>query len=213
MPAGVLLLQPRLLLLRMERLIPAFQAVCLISATYSIKSVNPTPLCTEKLTNTKNVNVYYWPTGTKNETCGAGGAEPPTPAPPPGLSPISPSIYAIFPSISANNGCSQIGSTYSTKTTSYAPGALSTLVSPGVYRQLNVADLECGADPLISPPPFLFQLDPAFGDCIPGASQGVDPATPLATQTGSISGPGKCPDCGKHEKVGVRAPVQTAALA
>ena len=116
----------------------------------------------------------------------------------------SPSVYAIFPSIIASDGCKQIGNTYGPITTSFAPGELSTIAigghSTGVF---NFQDLPCpppGIDvtpgeayaPLISPPPFIWKLDPAFSGCIPGYSQGVDPPHAL-TQGGGLGGLGGPP--------------------
>ena len=105
----------------------------------------------------------------------------------------SPSVYIIFPSISANDGCSQIGQTFADLTTSLAPGALSTIGLDSSTYSFNFGDLPCppadvGWDPskgpyapLLAPPDFLFHLDPAFATCIPGASQGIDPYTTLTT--------------------------------
>ena len=112
-----------------------------------------------------------------------------------------PSIYAIFPSIMASDGCNQIGKGYGPITTSFAPGELKTidirLDSTNVY---NFADLPCPPSgielppgstyaPLISPPPFIFDLDPAFSTCIPGYSQGLDPPSAVVTDSGP-QGPG-----------------------
>lgn len=114
---------------------------------------------------------------------------------------VSPSIYAIFPSIMASDGCNQIGSGYGPITTSFAPGELSTIdigrVSTNVF---NFADLPCPPSgiempagetyaPLIAPPSFIFDLDPAFSSCIPGYSQGVDPPRAFPTDSGP-QGPG-----------------------
>lgn len=106
---------------------------------------------------------------------------------------VSPSIYAIFPSIKASDGCNQIGKGYGPITTSFAPGELSTIAIGGISTNVfNFADLPCPPSsilvpsgqpyaPLISPPPFIWGLDPAFSTCIPAYSQGVDPATALPT--------------------------------
>ena len=114
---------------------------------------------------------------------------------------ISPSIYAIFPSISANDGCKQIGNTYSSITTSFAPGELSTIDIGGHSTNVfNFADLPCPPSsiqlssgetyaPLIAPPSFIWNLDPAFSTCIPGYSQGVDPPTAFPTAA-APGGPG-----------------------
>lgn len=108
----------------------------------------------------------------------------------------SPSVYVVFPSIIASDGCELIGSTYADITTSFAPGALSTIrpTDNSTYA-FNFADLPCppasvgwdgvGAyQPRLAPPPFLFGLDKAFATCIPGASQGIDPFGALQTANG-----------------------------
>lgn len=105
----------------------------------------------------------------------------------------SPSVYVVFPSIRAYDGCSQIGTTFVNLTTSFAPGALSTVGLDSTTYSFNFGDLPCPpADvewdfsngpyaPQLAPPEFLFNLDPAFKTCIPGASQGIDPYTTLTT--------------------------------
>ena len=114
----------------------------------------------------------------------------------------SPSIYAIFPSIMASDGCSQIGQGYGPITTSFAPGELSTIDIGGHSTNVfNFDDLPCPPSgielapgstyaPLIAPPSFIFDLDPAFSSCIPGYSQGVDPPTAVTSVTNGIQGPG-----------------------
>ena len=112
---------------------------------------------------------------------------------------ISPSIYAVFPSIIASDGCNRIGNAYGPITTSFAPGELSTIDVGGHSTNVfNFADLPCppsGVDvpagetyaPLIAPPAFIWDLDPAFSTCVPGYSQGVDP--PNALTSGVPGGP------------------------
>lgn len=114
---------------------------------------------------------------------------------------VSPSIYAIFPSIMASDGCNQIGSGYGPITTSFAPGELSTIdIGSHSTNVFNFADLPCPPSgieipqgetyaPLIAPPSFIFDLDPAFSTCIPGYSQGVDPPTAFTAGPGP-QGPG-----------------------
>ena len=101
----------------------------------------------------------------------------------------------------ASDGCKQIGKGYSSITTSFAPGELSTIDIGGHSTNVfNFHDLPCppsGFDlpsgkpyaPLISPPPFIWELDPAFSGCIPGYSQGVDPPVAVHTTDGP-AGPG-----------------------
>lgn len=111
----------------------------------------------------------------------------------------SPSVYAIFESISAFDGCTQIGNTFSALTTSFAPSDLRTVDSEGITKVFDFGDLPCGPpgmedpsySPTIAPPSFIFNdLDNgAFATCIPGRGQGIDP--PGALQPGNgASGPG-----------------------
>ena len=98
---------------------------------------------------------------------------------------VPPSIYAIFSTIMASNGCNQIGKDYGPMITSLAPGELSTIVFP-LTKVYNFNDLPCppsgiklppGATyaPLLAPASFIYDLDPAFSTCVPGYSQEVDP--------------------------------------
>lgn len=143
---------------------------------------------------------------------------------------VSPSIYAIFPSIMASDGCNQVGKGYGPITTSFAPSDLSTIDIGGQSTNVfNFADLPCGPSgidltpgetyaPLISPPPFIWDLDPAFSRCIPGYSQGVDPPTAIPTVLGGlpppVPGPGRPArrDLGAHAHPHVApwAPTKTA---
>lgn len=129
----------------------------------------------------------------------------------------------------ASDGCNQIGNGYGPITTSFAPGELSTVDIGGHSTNVfNFADLPCppsGIDlapgatyaPLISPPPFIWGLDPAFLTCIPAYSQGVDPPTAVTIVTGGLGGPGP-PGRGRpprdlgahaHSHVAPWAPTQT----
>lgn len=101
----------------------------------------------------------------------------------------------------ASDGCNQIGQGYGPITTSFAPGELSTIDIGGHSTNVfNFDDLPCpppGIEvpagetyaPLIAPPSFIYDLDPAFSTCIPGYSQGVDPPTAMPTVPGGIPGP------------------------
>ena len=103
----------------------------------------------------------------------------------------SPSVYVVFPSIKASDGCHQVGKTFANLTTSFAPEAMSTVRSDWSKYPFNFTDLPCPpADipwnrsegpyqPLLAPPDFLFTIDPAFATCTPAASQGIDPYKPL----------------------------------
>ena len=105
----------------------------------------------------------------------------------------SPSVYVVFPSITAFDGCQQVGRTFADLTTSFAPESMSTVRSDWSKYQFNFADLPCPPpdvpwnrsegpyQPLLAPPDFLFTIDPAFATCTPAASQGVDPYKPLKT--------------------------------
>lgn len=173
------------------------------------------------------VSIYYWPTESQNTACLASLGSPSTSATPSGLSVASPSIYAIFPSIMASDGCNQIGNGYGPITTSFAPGELSTIAG-GSTNVFNFADLPCPPSgievapgstyaPLIAPPPFIWGLDPAFSGCIPGLRQGVDPPTAMPTM-GGPGGPGQpgggLPrrdfDAYAHPNVAPWAPTRTA---
>lgn len=98
---------------------------------------------------------------------------------------------------------------------SFAPGELSTIAGPGgATKVFNFADLPCpppdvasadsyfynpGANPgrqyspQIAPPPAIWDLDPAFRNCVPALFQGFDPsrAFPLISKPKNIKpGPG-----------------------
>lgn len=124
------------------------------------------------------------------------------PPDPPGLTPQYPSLYVVFDSIIASDGCSQIGNTYSSITTSFAPGELSTIDSSGATQVFNFGDLPCGPSgddpsysPIIAPPSFLTGIDTAFATCIPGREQGIDPPVAIQPAGGAsgLGGPGHHP--------------------
>lgn len=168
------------------------------------------------------VSIFYWPTESQNTACLSSLSSPPPSSIPAGLVMTSPSIYAIFPSIMASDGCNQIGGTYSSITTSFAPGELSTIAdySTGVY---NFADLPCPPPgvilppgttyaPLISPPPFIYALDPAFASCIPGKSQGLDPPQAATTDSDGLQPPAPGRGGGRRD-LGARAHAHVAPWA
>ena len=154
------------------------------------------------LTKVQYVSVYYW--ADQNTACPPGpGNIAPTALPGNGGKPLyalehsmgssqtltnksrqSPSIYAVFPSIEANNGCTTIGSTYNDVTATLAPGELSTVDGSGVTRVFDFSNLPCGARPTIAPPQYFSTLDPAFRGCIAGLGQGIDPSEPIPTAVG-----------------------------
>jgi hypothetical protein len=147
------------------------------------------------------VNVLYWPGPSQKTAClTTPTANPPNP---PGLTPQASSLYVIFNSVIASDGCRQIGNTYAMVTASFAPGELSTIdKSSGATRVFDFGDLPCGPagdnpdySPIIAPPPFLTNLDPAFATCIPGAEQGIDPPIAINAADGASGpvGPGHHP--------------------
>ncbi|CAF9919192.1 MAG: hypothetical protein ALECFALPRED_001082 [Alectoria fallacina] len=166
-----------------------------------------------------SVNLYYWPEGPQNTACLS--ADPPIASSLPNILNVqSPSVYAVFPSIRGHDGCSQIGTTFVNLTTSFAPGALSTVGLDSSTYSFNFDDLPCPpADvewdfsrgpyqPQVAPPHFIFNLDPAFKTCIPGASQGIDPYTTLTTAAAdSTPGPVGCvpPLCNRANRALERA--------
>lgn len=184
------------------------------------------------------VTVLYWPQATQNTACIPQATGVPLSALPPGIAEYdptilyalrilidillrtaleSPNVYVIFPSISANDGCTQIGKTHSSITTMFAPSDLSTIDSSGATKVFDFGDLPCGPPgmedpnyaPLIAPPSFIFnELDNgAFASCIPGLHQGVDP--PRAVQAGNgVSGPGS----GHPHRPKRRAPANAPAV-
>jgi len=188
---------------------------------------NPNPDCQQCSIYFQYINAYYWPTeNTNNTACLSGVTDPPTTALPSGLTPyvlsttdcfsphadsnlsVSPSVYLVFPTISAGNACTQVGKVYISQTFSFAPGALSTMVgTSGVVQPFNFADLPCpppdvaAADnwfynpsynpgrayaPMVSPPPEIFSMDPAFANCVAAVYQGFDPPYPMPTYGGNF---------------------------
>ena len=190
--------------------------------------------------NDKFVHVYYWPDTAQSPHC-ENQAPVDVMQPPPSLQMyfealidkgsfmslmddrVLPSIYAVFPSVMASDGCQTIGNTYKDITTSFAPGELSTLELVNGVEQtkvFNPADLACPParlqldpgqkhEPLIAPPSFITALDPAFAACVPALSQGVDPPHAVATAD-SVDGAGG-PVRGARDIIprGARPPMQT----
>ena len=113
----------------------------------------------------------------------------------------SPSVYVVFPTIRGYDGCSRIGDIYFDLTTSFDPGALSTIRVDSSTYSFNFGDLPCppaevewdfsngSYAPQLAPPEFLFNLHPAFKTCIPGHTQGIDPPMTL-THAAADSHPG-----------------------
>ena len=167
--------------------------------------------------------MYYWPEGPQNTACLSANPlvtstltgipnmyESNTPqtrhASLLNICSQSPSVYVVFPTIRGYDGCSRIGDIYFDLTTSFAPGALSTIRPDSTTYSFNFGDLPCPPPdvdwdssngsyaPQLAPPDFLFDLHPAFKTCIPGSIQGIDPPMTL-THAAADSGPGAvgCP--------------------
>ena len=122
----------------------------------------------------------------------------------------SPSVYLVIPTISAGNSNSQVGIIHTSVTMSFDEGQLSTIELPSrATNVFDLGDLPCppasvaSADwwlynpsynpdrpyrPLLSAPPGIFNIDPAWGNCVTAVNQGIDPPTALPTVTG-LSGP------------------------
>ena len=95
----------------------------------------------------------------------------------------------VFPSITATDGCRQIGTTYAGFTTTLRPGELSSIRDGQTYS-FNFNDLPCPPPsvhwtetgpytPTLAFPTLLRDLDPAWRTCTPGFNQGIDPFTAL----------------------------------
>ena len=147
----------------------------------------------------------------------------------------SPSNYLVFPTISAGNACTRVGNVYYSQTMAFAPGALSTIEgNTQETKEFNFADLPCPPpdvasanqyfynpswnpgrpySPMISPPPELFNLDPAFKNCVTAIYQGFDPPRPLQSKH-VVANPGEPGWRRKRSAPGhnvAHGPVQTAA--
>lgn len=124
---------------------------------------------------------------------------------------MSPSIYVVFPVISAGNASTQVGNIYRDFVTSYAPGELSTIEGlVGPTKAFDFADLPCpppavaaanthfynpqanparAYSPRIDLPRGILEMDPAFRDCVAAVYQGFDP--PMALQPAGEVTPAK----------------------
>lgn len=121
----------------------------------------------------------------------------------------------------ASDGCNQIGEGYGPITTSFAPGELSTIVFGGELTSVyNLTGLPCPPSsievppgdayaPLLGPPSFIYDLDPAFSTCIAGYSQGVappiDPPIAYTRVQGGLLSPSTPGVHLPHRNVGARA--------
>ncbi|MCJ1396931.1 hypothetical protein MMC11_000123 [Xylographa trunciseda] len=115
----------------------------------------------------------------------------------------SPSIYIVFPTISAVDACGILGSVHTSTTIGFAPNDVSSVALVGgttAFNVFNPADAQCppldatvplysiigqtGYNPIISPPAGLTLLDPAWaGGCVIAEFQGNDPPFALIPQT------------------------------
>lgn len=160
----------------------------------------------------ESVDVFYWPAASSNTDCLSQITGFSNPALPADASKFEyPSAYVVFPSISAGNSCTQVGSKLTSVTMSFAPGELSTIAGPsGATKVFNFADLPCPPpdvasagscfynppgrqySPQIAPPPAIWDLDPAFRNCKPALFQGFDPsrAFPLISRPRDVIQPG-----------------------
>ena len=148
----------------------------------------------------------------------------------------SPSIYAVFHSVSLSNGCGTLSTTWDSITMAFAPGALST-VAPfaNTAEVFNFADLPCPPpglyvepgqlyQPEFAPPRVFFSsLEAANPGALQGCSGGVwadgwtDPPIAFVT-TGPLEGPGPVGggprrlkrDVPANAHISARAPAKTA---
>ncbi|KAL8665388.1 MAG: hypothetical protein Q9202_002281 [Teloschistes flavicans] len=179
------------------------------SASTSQSALPPEDDCSQCSLIYEYVSVYYPPAAQSNTDC-LNGLPPPQPTLPTDLNPQPGSAYVVIPSLSAGNNCTLLAA-YSSQTFTFGPGQLSTIQGPSsVTKEFNFADLPCpppevAADetnfynpavnptktyaPIIAPFQQLFDLNPAFHNCIVGANQGIDPSTALPVGVPTIPNP------------------------
>ncbi|KAL8968981.1 MAG: hypothetical protein Q9185_006601 [Variospora sp. 1 TL-2023] len=165
----------------------------------------------------KYVNVYYPPAASSVTDCltEMDLAGVPTPTIPPGLlrDREPGSVYVEVPELSAGNACTKI-TEFTSLTFTFAPGELSTIQGPAnITKEFDFADLPCpppdvASDaqwfynpafnptqtyaPLVAPFSQLYDLHPAFKDCIVADNQGFDPSTALPpVDAPTVPQPGK----------------------
>ena len=150
----------------------------------------------------------------------------------------SPSIYAVFYSLSLSNGCGSLSTTYDSITMSFNSGDLSTVAPVGTTAEVfNFADLPCPPPGLYVEPGQLYQpqfapprifyssLAAANPAALQGCSDGVwaggwtDPPIAFVTADGGLTGPGapgrphpprRVRDVPANAHLVARAPTQTA---
>ena len=116
---------------------------------------------------------------------------------------ISPSAYALFISVTINDGCGSTLTTYATSTASFAPSQLSTFDTYGVPRSFNLADLPCPPSTVRLQPgqpfrPFLAWSDQSIFqnnsfpqcDAMDGYQSVLDPPTAFPVFEGGLGGTG-----------------------
>lgn len=188
--------------------------------------------------NVASVSVFYWPQESANTACLSTISALPSALPPAGLVPQSPSIYAIFYSLSLSNGCGSLSTTYDSITMSFNSGDLSTVAPVGTTAEVfNFADLPCPPPGLYVKPGQLYQpqfapprvfyssLAAANPEALQGCSDGVwaggwtDPPIAFFTVDGGLTGPGapgrlhpprRVRDVPANAHLVARAPTQTA---
>ena len=142
----------------------------------------------------------------------------------------------VIPAISAGNTCSQRGGVYTDLTLSLPPNGLSTIERPsGSTLAFDFQDLPCppppvatadwwlynpsynpgrAYQPLLSAPPEIWGLDPAWSDCVTATNNFLDPPTAMQTGNGFSNGGSRGPPRrhkrAAHAHAVPQGPVQTA---
>ncbi|KAL8958671.1 MAG: hypothetical protein Q9193_004319 [Seirophora villosa] len=171
-------------------------------STQRPKPAEDTDDCSKCFIIYKYVDVYYPPAASSVTDCltELDLAGVPTPTIPPGLKQEGDNAYIVVPELSAGNRCTKI-TEFTSLTFTFAPGELSTIQGPAnITKEFNFGDLPCpppdvSSDahwfynpafnptqtyaPLVAPFSQLYDLHPAFKDCIVAENQGFDPAIAL----------------------------------
>ncbi|KAL8901617.1 MAG: hypothetical protein Q9207_005113 [Kuettlingeria erythrocarpa] len=163
---------------------------------------NPDNCETECFIIYSTVFVYFPAAESSNTDCLTKLLPQPTSTLPPGLTPESDNIYVVVPQLSAGNNCTKIAE-YTSRTFTFKPGELSTIQGPAnITKEFNFADIPCPPPdvaedvkwffnpdfnpaqpyaPVVAPFSQLWDLDPAFKDCIVPLNQGFDPSIAYST--------------------------------
>lgn len=202
-----------------------------IAAPNAVPSEHPS--CSQCSIFFESVSVFYWPAKSSNTDCLTLLTNFASPTSLPGLSPEFPSVYVVFPAVSAGNPCTQVGKIYTSVIIKFAPEALSTLEGQSeVPKSFNFADIPCPPPdvasndaffynpqfnpgrqyaPRLAPPTGLWALDPEFQKCVSAnIYQGFDPpsALPHATRTSPADSTPKhiaYPGHSHHKRAAARA--------